>query len=271
MAEWDGWKELSLIEFHSKSILSFFWVAFNVCHHDDASVGGFKLFAHYDKSLPTPRHEMKLFLEFSMRDLIKSDLLKRGKNGDLLMWLCGPTARNVSFWQASHLTSSANTKRRWWRTNDFKFLATIARMISWRGHMDCLRSVSVRTRPRAESVRRSTKKTYTKWTSSQNGFIQIQFIKDSLINLSMTSQIYDGENGIKTRRPNSFLYWNLLLCGFLWCSFVTSSCSRFQSTLIRQQPRRRFLSVGEFASLVEPARFTPASRFIYIWLGIYQK
>lgn len=119
--EWDGWKELSLIEFHSKSILSFFWVAFNVCHHDDASsVGGFKLFAHYDKSLPTPRHEMKLFLEFSMRDLIKSDLLKRGKNGDLLMWLCGPTARNVSFWQASHLTSSANTKRRWWRTNDFK-------------------------------------------------------------------------------------------------------------------------------------------------------
>lgn len=212
---------------------------------------------------------MKLFLEFSMRDLIKSDLLKRGKNGDLLMWLCGPTW-NVSFWQASHLTSSANTKRRWWRTNDFKFLATIARMISWRGHMDVWEVFLFAPDPEPKASA-AAQKTYTKWTSSQNGFIQIQFIKDSLINLSMTSQIYDGENGIKTRRPNSFLYWNLLLCGFLWCSFVTSSCSRFQSTWIRQQPRRRFLFVGEFASLVELAWFTPASRFIYIWLGIYQK
>lgn len=40
----------------------------------------------------------------------------------------------------------------------------------------------------------------------KHGFIQIQFIKVFLINLSMTSQIYDeqGENGFKTLQKKFF-------------------------------------------------------------------
>lgn len=155
---------------------------------------------------PMINHWPTRLRNFSPWNLIKSDLLKARKNGDFrFAGLCVvmARARNVSF-VAIAIWPHPNDERTSWQrgiTNREERLLNLAMMrafswmISWcPGSIGHIMSNKIQQWWCESRVRRAAMKQRARRTSSQNGFIQIQFIKVFLINLSMTSQIYDCEH-----------------------------------------------------------------------------